>query len=68
MKHTATVIVLLCAISGLIPAERTARAADKEAPRIVPVTPVAPGLHFSRLFNDHMVLQREAREDHANWA
>ena len=33
-------------------------AADKEPPKLQPITPVEPGLRFARLFNDHMVLQR----------
>jgi sialate O-acetylesterase len=33
-------------------------AADKEPPKLQPITPVEPGLQFARLFNDHMVLQR----------
>ena len=35
-----------------------ASAADKEPPKLLPITPVEPGLQFARLFNDHMVLQR----------
>ncbi|MEI7898935.1 MAG: sialate O-acetylesterase [bacterium] len=34
-------------------------AAEKEGPKLAPITPVPPGLQVSRLFNDHMVLQRE---------
>ena len=34
-------------------------AAD-EQPKLMPLPPIAPGLQLSRLFNDHMVLQRDA--------
>jgi hypothetical protein len=36
-----------------------ASAAEKEPPKLLPITPVGPDLQLSRLFNDHMVLQRE---------
>ena len=43
-------------------------AAEQEPPKLVPITPVAPGLQLSRLFNDHMVLQREKPVKVWGWA
>jgi len=43
-------------------------AAEKEPPRLLPITPLGPGLQLSRLFNDHMVLQREMPVKVWGWA
>lgn len=44
----------------------TAKAQEK--PKIVPLTPVGPELQFGRLFNDHMVLQRDRKVTIWGWA
>lgn len=37
-------------------------------PKLMPLPPIAPGLQLSRLFNDHMVLQRETPLKIWGWA
>jgi sialate O-acetylesterase len=39
-----------------------------EPPKLLPLPPIAPGLQLSRLFNDHMVLQRETPLKIWGWA
>ena len=57
LKRTTCIAALLFA--SLAVASGNAFAAEKERPKLLPITPVGPGLQLSRLFNDHMVLQRE---------
>lgn len=42
--------------------------ADDEQPKLRPLPPIAPGLQLSRLFNDHMVLQRDTKVKVWGWA
>lgn len=35
--------------------------AGDEKPKLMPLPPIAPGLQLSRVFNDHMVLQRDTK-------
>ena len=37
-------------------------------PKLMPLPPIAPGLQLSRLFNDHMVLQRDTKVKVWGWA
>ena len=37
-------------------------------PKLVPLPPMAPGLQLSRVFNDHMVLQRDTKLTVWGWA
>jgi len=61
--------IRLCkVILGLIIMSGYAMAAEKEKPKLAPITPVPPGLQLSRLFNDHMVLQREMPVKVWGWA
>ncbi|MEI7898934.1 MAG: sialate O-acetylesterase [bacterium] len=60
--------VLGMIVSLLLLGEMQAGAAEKEGPKLVPITPVPPGLQVSRLFNDHMVLQREKPVKVWGWA
>jgi sialate O-acetylesterase len=39
-----------------------------EPPKLLPLPPIAPGLQLSRLFNDHMVLQRDTPLKIWGWA
>ena len=40
----------------------------EEIPKLLPIAPVGPGLHLSRLFGDHMVLQRQVPVKVWGWA
>ena len=42
--------------------------AKEEKPKLMPLPPIAPGLQLSRLFNDHMVLQRDTQVKVWGWA
>jgi len=42
--------------------------ADDEPAKLMPLPAIAPGLQLSRLFNDHMVLQRETPVKVWGWA
>ena len=42
--------------------------AGDEQPKLMPLPPIAPGLQLSRLFNEHMVLQRDAKVKVWGWA
>ncbi len=42
--------------------------AKEEQPKLMPLPAISPGLQFSRLFNDHMVLQRDAKVKVWGWA
>jgi hypothetical protein len=39
-----------------------------EKPKLMPLPPIAPGLQLSRVFNDHMVLQRDTKVKVWGWA
>jgi len=58
----------LALLIPLLLATRPASAADKQSPKLLPITPVGPGLQLSRLSNDHMVLQREMPLKIWGWA
>jgi sialate O-acetylesterase len=46
----------------------TSISVSNDPPKLLPLPPIAPGLQFSRLFNDHMVLQRETKVKVWGWA
>ena len=68
MKRFPVLLSILLALAGLFGVAPDAPAGDTEPPKIVPIAPVMPGLHFSRLFNEHMVLQREKPLKVWGWA
>jgi len=49
----------ICVFIAIMLVGVTCFAADKQ-PKLMPLPPIAPGLQLPRLFNGHMVLQRDA--------
>ena len=46
----------------------TSISVGQQPPKLFPLPPIAPGLQLSRLFNDHMVLQRDTKVKVWGWA
>lgn len=65
-NHITYIAALLFASAAV--ASGNASAAEREPPKLLPITPIGPGLQLSRLFNDHMVLQREMPVKIWGWA
>ena len=57
----------VCVFIAIMLVGVTCFAAD-EQPKLMPLPPIAPGLQLSRLFNDHMVLQRDTKVKVWGWA
>ena len=57
----------ICVFIAIMLVGVTCFAADKQ-PKLMPLPPIAPGLQLSRLFNDHMVLQRDTQVKVWGWA
>lgn len=68
MNRSRSCLCAAIVLAGLLPSARNAAAAEKQPPKIVPIAPVEPGLHFGRLLNDHMVLQRDRPVKVWGWA